>query len=276
VTIVQHVRLSRADLHYRIDGAGPPVILLHGAGGSSLAWFQQAPAFSREFTTVAVDLPGFGLSTWTDGRAPIAEILEELVASFGWPRVGVVAHSLGGWGALRLAVTRPDRVGALVLSSTWAGLRLPGVLRLLDEREPDLQREQTRWREGQPGSHLPGLGARMASERPELHWLAAGISAQNRGAGRATWVRDSRGSFDKDLMPETEPAEVQGWSIPTMCLAGEEDVVVPPAAVRLVADALGGAELQIVEATGHSIFLQRADTFNAIALRFLREHAVGR
>jgi pimeloyl-ACP methyl ester carboxylesterase len=41
--------------------------------------------------------------------------------------------------------------------------------------------------------------------------------------------------------------------------------------VRLVAEALGNAELRVFERTGHSIFLQRADRFNTTVLRFLRE-----
>jgi 3-oxoadipate enol-lactonase len=248
---------------------------LHGAGGSSLGWFQQIPAFAEYFESVAIDLPGFGMSTWLGERVPIVDVLEEFILHFGWARVGVVAHSLSGWASLRLALTRPTLVEALVLTSSWAGVQLPGVLRLLEEREPKLREAQRRWREGESSSYLPGMGPRIARERPELHWLAAGISALNRGAGAAVWARDSHGKYDTLLMPETRPHEIEGWSTPTLCLAGEDDIVVPPDAIRLVAEALGNAKLQVFDQTGHSIFLQRANAFNSFTVSFLREHVVG-
>lgn len=250
------------------------MLLLHGAGGCSLAWFQQVPAFAEYFESVAIDLPGFGMSTWLGERVPIVDILEEFIMHFGWVRAGIVAHSLSGWAALRLALTRPALVGALVLTSTWAGVQLPGVLHLLDEREPKLREAPLRWRERQSGSYLPGIGPRMARERPELHWLAAGISALNRGAGAAVWARDSHGRYDALLMPETDPQEIEGWSTPTLCLAGEDDIVVPPDAIRLVAEAFGNARFQVFDKTGHAIFLERPNTFNSLTLSFLREHVV--
>ncbi|MGC4089969.1 MAG: alpha/beta hydrolase [Polyangiaceae bacterium] len=269
-----HLTLSRVDWHYRIDGSGPTVLLLHGAGGSSLAWFQQAPAYSKHFQTVAIDLPGFGMSTWRSERVPFAEALEEFIEHFGWQRVGLVAHSLSGWAALRLCLSRPGLVAALVLASTWAGLRLPDVLRLLDEREQTLLRAQTRWRGRQPGSYLPGLGQRLAAEQPELHWLIAGISALNRGAAVAVWARDAQGNFDQLLMPDTEPHEVAGWSTPTLCVAGAEDIVVPPRAIELVSAALANSQFRQVDASGHSVFLERAEAFNGITLPFLRQALV--
>jgi pimeloyl-ACP methyl ester carboxylesterase len=76
-------------------------------------------------------------------------------------------------------------------------------------------------------------------------------------------------------MPETRPHEIEGWSTPTLCLAGEDDIVVPPDAIRLVAEALGNAKLQVFDQTGHSIFLERANAFNSLTVPFLREHVVG-
>ena len=60
---------------------------------------------------------------------------------------------------------------------------------------------------------MPGLGERMAEEQPELCWLAAGISAANRGAGKAIWSTDENGSYNKTATPETQPDEVAGWAI---------------------------------------------------------------
>jgi pimeloyl-ACP methyl ester carboxylesterase len=158
-----------------------------------------------------------------------------------------------------------------VFSSTWAGVRLPEVLRILDEREPTLHEQQRLWRDRTQGSFIPGLGKRMAEEQPAIHWLAEGIAATNRGAGSRVWERDEKGNFDQVLMPETTEAELHGWRIPTLFLTGDEDVLVPSAAVALIAQSMG-ANLEVVEQVGHSVFLERAAVFNEVVLSFLSEH----
>jgi 3-oxoadipate enol-lactonase len=97
----------------------------------------------------------------------------------------------------------------------------------------------------------------------------------NRGAGAEVWTRDADGNFDQILMPETDPREVSRWLTPVLCVAGSEDIVVPPRAAELVADALGGAACHLVDATGHSVFFERAAAFNAITLPFLRQQLAG-
>ena len=59
--------------------------------------------------------------------------------------------------------------------------------------------------------------------------------------------------------------------MPTLCIAGEEDVVVPPKAVGMIAELLGGATLVTVPRTGHSVYLERPDRFNTVVRSFLRK-----
>lgn len=267
------VRLANAEVHHRVEGNGLPVVFLHGAGGNLLSWFQQIPFFSNEFTCAVLDQPGFGASRWLNGAGEFTDVLEEYLSCLGGERVAVVAHSLGGWAAMRLTLRKPARTAALVLSSSWAGIQLPDVLRELDAREPQLHAARSAWQHRTPGAFMPGCGARMAREQPELHWLASSIASFNRGGGDAVWRRDRDGQFDATLNPKTGPAELQGWSTPTLCIAGEEDFVVPPKAIELVTDALTGAELVKVPRTGHSVFLERPGEFNRLVGAFLGRNA---
>jgi pimeloyl-ACP methyl ester carboxylesterase len=188
-------------------------------------------------------------------------------------RFAIVAHSLGGWAALRLALRRPHQAVALVLASSWAGIQVPEALRELEAREPQLRAAQTAWVRQEPSSFMPGCGARLAREQPSLHWLASAIDSLNHGAGRAVWQRDLGGKFDAQLCPETDPEALMGWRIPTLCIAGEEDVVLPPKALEAVARAIEGAEFVSVPRAGHSVFFERAEEFNGLVHRFLRRHA---
>ncbi len=89
------------------------------------------------------------------------------------------------------------------------------------------------------------------------------------------WQRDPNGKFDARLCPETDAEALTGWQIPTLCIAGEEDVVVPPKALEAVARAIAGAEFVSVPRTGHSVFLERAEQFNGLVHRFLRGRTGG-
>jgi 3-oxoadipate enol-lactonase len=265
--------LTRAEVHHRIEGTGLPLLFLHGAGGNLCSWFQQIPYFSREFRCAALDQPGFGASRWRSGPIEFADVLDDYVGHFGWSRFAIVAHSLGGWAALRLALRRPHQAVALVLSSSWAGIQVPEALRELAAREPRLQAARAAWGRQEPSSFMPGCGARLAEEQPSLHWLATAIASLNRGAGQAVWQRDPDGTFDAQLCPETDPEALKGWRIPTLCIAGEEDVVVPPKALAAVARAINGAEFVSIPQAGHSVFFERAEQFNGLVHRFLRRHA---
>src|SRR5216683_1129503 len=148
--------LSRAEVHHRIEGTGVPLLFLHGAGGNLLSWFQQIPYFSREFMCAALDQPGFGASRWRTNPTEFADVLDEYLDHFAWSRFAIVAHSLGGWGALRLALRRQDQTVALILSSSWAGIQVPEALRELDAREPQLHAARSAWVNQEPTSFMPG------------------------------------------------------------------------------------------------------------------------
>jgi 3-oxoadipate enol-lactonase len=264
------LELPGAEVHHRIEGTGLPLLFLHGAGGNLLSWFQQIPYFSREFKCAVLDQPGFGASRWRSGATEFADVLDDYVEHLGWGRFAIVAHSLGGWAAVRFALRRPHQTVALVLSSSWAGIQVPEALRELEAREPHLQAARAAWVRQEPSSFMPGCGARLAREQPSLHWLASAIASLNRGAGQAVWQRDPAGKFDAQLCPETDRKALAGWRIPTLCIAGEEDVVVPPKALEAVARAIDGAEFVSIPRAGHSVFLERAEEFNGLVHRFLR------
>ena len=266
------LRLSTADVHHRVEGTGFPIVFLHGAGGSSLSWFQQIPCFSESFACATLDQPGFGGSRWRADVHEFTDALEEYVRRMGWERVALVAHSLGGWTALRFTLRNPARTAALVLSSTWAGVQAPEILRELEARESRLAAARAAWQRREPGSFLPGCGARMAREQPDLHWLAASIASLNGDAVQAVWRRDANGDYDPVLNPKTDPAELSGWSVPTLCLTGDEDFMVPSSAVEVVARLLGGAEVITIPQTGHSIHLERPEEFNGLVRTFLARH----
>ncbi|MDO6414781.1 alpha/beta hydrolase [Sphingomonas sp. BIUV-7] len=114
-------RSQRLDLHY-VDWGGahlPPLILLHGGNDHCRSWDPLARALSDRFRVIAPDLRGHGDSGWSsDSHYSITAHVFDLLALYealGLESAPIVAHSFGGFVALRFAGLYPAAVTRLVL-----------------------------------------------------------------------------------------------------------------------------------------------------------------
>ncbi len=108
-------------VHYRDEGdpEGPPVILVHGSGGSLHNWERLKGHLDADYRLISYTQPGHGL-TGPHARddysfAGLAEALDLVIEETGVERFVLAGHSMGGWVAWRYALARPDRVSALIL-----------------------------------------------------------------------------------------------------------------------------------------------------------------
>lgn len=106
-------------IHVEEEGAGDPVLFIHGWGASSRFWKKNVPDLSRRFRCIRFDLPGYGESEkprrFRYSIRNYVEIVRKLLDDRGCDRVNVVAHSMGGMVALAFALAHPERVNRLVL-----------------------------------------------------------------------------------------------------------------------------------------------------------------
>ncbi|MEM9082098.1 MAG: alpha/beta fold hydrolase [Planctomycetota bacterium] len=104
---------SVPSLAYERDGKGAPVVLLHGLGANRRVWRKLLPSLSSSYDVIAIDLLGFGDSPKPLGSIDLRNLADTTIALLDDLRikqVHLVGNSLGGWLALSLALTRPDRV----------------------------------------------------------------------------------------------------------------------------------------------------------------------
>src|SRR5262252_4996456 len=112
--------------HVVTGGEGPPLLLVHGWPQTWYAWRMLMPALARDFSVVAVDQRGIGLSdTPQDGydTATLANDLVALMEALGHQRFALYGTDVGMPIAYALAADHPDRVDRLVVSEA----PLPGI-----------------------------------------------------------------------------------------------------------------------------------------------------
>ncbi|WP_159712165.1 acetoin dehydrogenase dihydrolipoyllysine-residue acetyltransferase subunit [Geminicoccus flavidas] len=100
------------------DGAGTPIVLIHGYGGDLNNFLFNQPALAEKHTTYAIDLPGHGGSTKDVGEADIAGQAKTVLGFLdakGIQKAHLVGHSMGGGVSLYLATHHPDRVASATL-----------------------------------------------------------------------------------------------------------------------------------------------------------------
>jgi pimeloyl-ACP methyl ester carboxylesterase len=138
------MELEGMRVHYRDEGSGPPLLLVHGTSSSLHTWDAWTRALAGKRRVVRLDLPGFGLT----GPAPDrdyrverhARVLAAFLARLDVARADVAGNSLGGRVAVALALAHPDRVRKLVLidPAGLSGVPPPAIFELA--RTPVLNR----------------------------------------------------------------------------------------------------------------------------------------
>lgn len=111
-------------LNYLIEGAGPPVVLIHGVGADLASWNDVVPRLAASRRVLRMDLRGHGESPPIVAPFSLEGFSEDIVALLdreGIARADIVGFSLGGLIAQQIALDHPGRVAKLALLATVAG-----------------------------------------------------------------------------------------------------------------------------------------------------------
>jgi 3-oxoadipate enol-lactonase len=249
-----YLTLNDADIYYTDHGGdGTPLVLLHAAAGHSDCWTQQVPAFSAAgYRVVTYDLRGFGRSP-AEGHATegsISEDLFALAAALALPPFFLAGTAYGGFGVLEFAVDHPERLRGLVLSTSFGGLSDP---------------EYTVLR----ASHIPPDLASWPTVEKELGKTYR--AADPEGTARFLEMEASGYKPDGARQSLRQPLTLQRIAtirVPTLVIAGDEDVYAPPPVMQALAEAIPGARFEVVRGAGHSAYWEQPEAWNALLLDF--------
>ena len=120
----RYLRVDDHLVHYIDEGSGPVLLLLHGNPSWSFAYRNIITELSGQFRCIALDYPGFGLSTagtgYTFTPQEHSKVVERFITELGLTDVRMMVHDWGGPIGLGVAGRRPERFHSLIIGNTWA------------------------------------------------------------------------------------------------------------------------------------------------------------
>src|SRR4051812_1054979 len=255
------------------DPGDPAVLLVHGYPESSYMWRDVLPGLGAAgFYAVAPDLAGFGDSepgAGGGGWERHVEALERFRGQLGLGPVALVVHDWGGLIGLRWACDHPGAVWALAISSTgffpdgkWRG---PGeVLRTEGQGEQFVDGLDRDALAALLGSVSSGIGPDAVDE------YFKAFADEPRRRGQLELYRS--GDFEKLLPYERRLAAL---GVPTLLLWGEDDFAAPVAGAHRFEREIPGAELVVLEGTGHFVVEDAPDRYAEALAVFLTRVSPG-
>jgi len=112
-------------VHYRIEGKGPVLVLLHGMLSSLHTWDGWMEKLTKNYTVVRLDLPGFGLTgsgpdSFLYNQQEIEKVLDDIFNGLKLKKFTLVGNSLGGYFSWKYTVLHPEKVEKLILIDSVA------------------------------------------------------------------------------------------------------------------------------------------------------------
>jgi len=238
------------------EGAGAPLVLVSGLGGTAGFWAPVAARLRDRFEILTFDQRGIGASTRGTAETDIAQLADDVQAvldAAGIEAATIVGHSTGGCIAQSLAAQAPERVTGLGLSATW--LRPSRYMTALFRTRLDLLRHD-------PVAYT--ATATLISYAPE--WLEANWAAYERAVAKAPTSETARqvvAERIEALLAFDGRAAVSRLTMPAMIIGAADDMIVPAFLQRELARALPTAPLTLLPEGGHFFPASRTDAFVA-------------
>ncbi len=251
-------------LHVRVEGDpdAPVVVLAHAISTGLVFWDLQVPVWAQHFRVVRYDVRGHGQSKAPQGSYGFDEMAQEVVGLLDHLKVSKAAFvglSLGGMIGQALALKAPERLSALVLAETNA--KTPAAM-------------QDMWRQRVVTVTAGGMETQV--EGSLGRWFTADFRAQS--PLTVSWI--------VDLVRKTNPLgfiacckaienldffdRLDQIRVPTLAVAGTEDVAAPPANLQAIAARIPGATFLAIEKAAHLGNVEQPTAFTEGVGAFLK------
>ncbi|GAB4203912.1 MAG: alpha/beta hydrolase [Roseiflexaceae bacterium] len=251
----------------------PPVLLIHGWGGSGRYWRDTIARLGHRFALIVPDLPGVGRSLPVRQPRDLFDqvaAVERLLAALHLTRVHVVGHSMGSGMAIVLAARRPELVERLVLTSIslFRSDLERAVFGAVTEVAGLVMAMRAPWM-----ADVPLLTRQSASryfyQVPDDPELLRAAFLDYLTMDQATAVASARSASSPEIAAAA--ARIQA---PTLLVVTREDRLMPAANVAATAATIPDCRVRWFERCGHMPMIECADEYATLVEEFLCESVV--
>lgn len=255
-----YASVNGIDLHYKVDGNGPPMILITGFGGDISFWRRASEMLSEKFSVIMIDNRGVG-ETLYNGRFTLDDIAEDIVClidELGLDKVSILGWSMGSHIVQKVALKIPEKITALILVSSY------------------------RYRPARSQYILTSMIEAVEGGTP-IEYLARAVNCMcyteeffrekeiGREPIRTSNLKDPVGlRYQMDAVDLSDMTdEAQTIAVPTLLIHGTKDIMVECEEGVRLAESIPDCKIYLVEGAGHLI---RADEYIPRAMKFIEDH----
>jgi pimeloyl-ACP methyl ester carboxylesterase len=262
------IQTNGIDIYYEVKGAGEPLLLIAGFACDLTIWGKVVASLAEKYQVIAFDNRGVGRSSAPDNPYSIRQMAEDaavLLDMIGIPQAHVAGHSMGGMIAQELALAHPKKVRSLMLLASRAKP---------DERSKAIIES---WGE------LPRLVDRVTAARLSLPWIYTHRFYARPGAIQQVidlilknpYPPPPHGIYHQSRAVSSFDSSGRLGEIrcPTLVLVGNKDILVPVAFSEELVQGIPGAELVVLDETGHGMLIETPEAVAQAMLDFLARNA---
>jgi pimeloyl-ACP methyl ester carboxylesterase len=262
------ITIDSMSVHYRDEGTGFPVVLIHGMSSSLHTWQGWAEMLSKQYRVIRMDLPGFGLTGPNANNdysvAYYEGFIGHLLDSLGIKECYMAGNSLGGLITWNYALHHSQQVRKIVLLDA-AGYPIaspPFVLNLAKNKllRPVFRYITPRFLVSMSMKQVYGDASKITDSVTERYFKLA-LRTGNRGA----FIAFANGFHDMDTLP------IQQITTPTLIEWGDKDKWIPLADAKRFHRDIKGSELVVYPGVAHIPMEEIPAISCADAMRFFAE-----
>ena len=234
--------------HYKVEGSGPILLLIHGTAASLHTWDDWVQSLAEHFTLIRLDIPAFGLTGATQERDYSIDFytryLDAFVTKLNIEKFSLAGNSLGGRIAWNYVVKNPTSVEKLILidAAGIPGNPVPDVIKLAQTSIGALilRHISSRWFIQKNLEQVYTNDSKISEQLIDRYW-EMGL----RVGGRQAFIDRANAHLDTDI------ELLQSIDIPTLVMWGRDDIWIPVENAYEFDQRIPNSTLIIYDQVGH-------------------------
>lgn len=271
---VKEIEVNGTNLAYIEQGAGEPVIFIHGAVSDFRTWLEQIGAFSNNYRAISYSRRYHqpndrnGSSSGYSRDLHTADLVG-FIKALKLEKPHLVGHSYGASIALMAALDYPDLIGSLILGepSPFPSLLSGDVMPLLAEQKAGFEK----------AIRLAENGDAESAVREFLHTIVGVDVLCLLPDERRSVVLENAGTLLPMLRtyyesPRLSCEQLRHLNVPTLVITGEFSPRISRLNDEIIANCLPDSEVKILKGASHGLQIENPEGFNDLVLDFLAAH----